>query len=304
MNSPIPLTVIGGYLGTGKTTLINHLLHHANGVRLAILVNDFGDLPIDATLIESEDGNIINLSGGCVCCSYGNDLQAALIELNNSDAAPQQIVIEASGVALPGAIGSAVTLLRHLTLHGVITLVDAATVREHAKDKYLGDTIERQLTDADLVVVNKADLVSTAQLQDTIRWITTQNPSTKIATCQYAQVATGLILDNMPAGDTRAHPHASTHTVHFESIALEVPALLVPQQVAELLAVQQPQVLRAKGFVQDPSGTLKTIQVVGRRWAVSDAPPQARAGIVCIGLTDSLCTTALNRALTDLVAGS
>lgn len=297
MASPVPVTVIGGYLGTGKTTLINHLLHHANGIRLAIMVNDFGELPIDATLIESEDGNIINLSGGCVCCSYGNDLQAALIEINNSDAAPEQIIIEASGVALPGAIGAAVTLLRYLRLHGVITLVDAATVQETARDKYLSDTIERQLHDADLVVVNKADLVSTEQLNDTVNWISAMNPSTKIATCQYAQVATELILDNLLNTDTTPPAQGSGHTVHFESIALNITPLLSAESVARFLATGQPHILRAKGFVSDQSGTLKTIQVVGRRWAVSDAPPHARPGVVCIGLTGTLSLADLEQEL-------
>ena len=77
----LPVSVIGGYLGAGKTTLVNHLLRHANGRRLAVLVNEFGDLPIDADLIEAEEDGLISISGGCVCCSFGNDLIAALGDL-------------------------------------------------------------------------------------------------------------------------------------------------------------------------------------------------------------------------------
>ncbi|MDA0225683.1 MAG: GTP-binding protein, partial [Proteobacteria bacterium] len=73
MRAPLPLTIIGGYLGAGKTTLVNHLLRNAEGRRLAVLVNDFGDLPIDADLIASRDGNLLAIAGGCVCCSFGSD---------------------------------------------------------------------------------------------------------------------------------------------------------------------------------------------------------------------------------------
>ena len=77
----IPVSVIGGYLGAGKTTLVNHLLRNANGRKLAILVNEFGELPIDADLIEADDGDMISIAGGCICCSYGSDLVGALMEL-------------------------------------------------------------------------------------------------------------------------------------------------------------------------------------------------------------------------------
>ena len=103
--------MVGGYLGSGKTTLINQWLRQANGQRLAILVNDFGDLPIDADLIESEDGDVINLSGGCVCCSYGNDLTMALIDLLELSPRPDHVVLEASGVALPGAVAASLGLI-------------------------------------------------------------------------------------------------------------------------------------------------------------------------------------------------
>ena len=81
----LPVTLIGGYLGAGKTTLVNHLLHHADGRRLAVLVNEFGDLPIDADLIEARDGNLISIAGGCICCSFGSDLVAALLNIKQRE---------------------------------------------------------------------------------------------------------------------------------------------------------------------------------------------------------------------------
>jgi G3E family GTPase len=97
LTTDIPVTVIGGYLGAGKTTVVNHLLRHAAGRRIAILVNEFGDLPIDQDLIEAEGEDMIAISGGCICCSFGSDLTAALIKLSELTPTPDHVVIEASG---------------------------------------------------------------------------------------------------------------------------------------------------------------------------------------------------------------
>ena len=158
----LPVTIIGGYLGSGKTTLINRLLNSADGRRYAVLVNDFGELAIDAQLIESQDGNVISLSGGCVCCSYGNDLTSALMQLDTG--VLDQVVIEASGVALPGSIAASLSLLQGFVTSSVIVLVDSSTIETQANDKYLADTIERQLTSADIIAVNKCDLADQEQL--------------------------------------------------------------------------------------------------------------------------------------------
>ena len=114
MNPPsarVPVTVVGGYLGAGKTTLVNHLLRNAGGRRLAILVNDFGSLPIDADLIEAEEDDLISIAGGCVCCSFGSDLMGALMKLAARTPAPDHLLIETSGVALPGSVARSVALL-------------------------------------------------------------------------------------------------------------------------------------------------------------------------------------------------
>ncbi|MFB0941699.1 MAG: GTP-binding protein [Paracoccaceae bacterium] len=107
----VPVTVIGGYLRAGKITLINHLLRTANGVRLAVLVNEFGALSIDEDLIEAEDGNIISIAGGCICCSFGDDLSAALMDICAFKPPPDHILIEASGVAIPAVIDNSLTVL-------------------------------------------------------------------------------------------------------------------------------------------------------------------------------------------------
>ncbi|MCB1346878.1 MAG: GTP-binding protein, partial [Rhodobacteraceae bacterium] len=120
--SPLPVTLLGGYLGAGKTTLVNHLLRHAEGQRLAVLVNDFGDLPIDADLIEARDEDLMTLAGGCVCCTVGDDLGETLRALCARDPRPDQLLIETSGVALPGALAGALSLMRDVALAAVVVL--------------------------------------------------------------------------------------------------------------------------------------------------------------------------------------
>lgn len=160
----IPVTIIGGYLGAGKTTLLNTLLRGDHGLRLAILVNDFGSINIDAALIAIHDGETISLTNGCVCCSMVDNLAITLLELLGREPPPDQIVIEASGVADPHRIvfyGAADPRLR---LDGLIVVADAETLPLRLRDKYIGELVMRQLVAADLIIMSKVDLIDEDQL--------------------------------------------------------------------------------------------------------------------------------------------
>lgn len=285
----LPVTIIGGYLGCGKTTLVNHLLRNANGTRLAILVNDFGELPIDADLIEAEDGDVISLTGGCVCCSYGNDLTAALIDLQTLDPAPDHIMIEASGVALPGAIGGSLSLLRKLELRCVIVMADAATIMNYAQDKYLADTIERQIKDADLILLNKLDLVSQTDATTTEAWLNGINPQARVIGMAHSTISPSILLDGTDAKTLNTDNYDQTDSVQphdpgiFQTIEISLTEETDATELAKNLASEACALVRAKGFVKDNDGELKTVQVVGRRWSVTKAPAGVSAGIVCIG---------------------
>jgi len=283
MNTALPVTIIGGFLGSGKTTLVNHLLHHANGVRLAILVNDFGDLPIDADLIEEQEGDVISLSGGCVCCSYGDDLSSSLQSLQSQQNLPDHVFIEASGVALPGAIGQSLSLLRAYQLEGIVVLADAATIKSAAAEKYIGDTVQRQLVDADLIILNKLDLMTDAQAQVVRLWISENYANTPLIDSVHSSINPEVLFEVKHETD---HPQDLTHchsvSSLFSTLSLSMDHVVDANRLAAKLAEKDNNLVRAKGFVRDTDNTLKTIQVVGRRWTVTAAPPGVRTGLVCI----------------------
>ncbi len=305
MDASIPVTVIGGYLGAGTTTLVNHLLREAGsrprdagGRRLAVLVNDFGALPIDADLIESSDGDTISIAGGCVCCSFGSDLLAALQQLGRRDPPPDHLLIEASGVALPGAVADAVGLLQRFALDGVVVLADAETVRERAADRYLGDTILRQLAAADLVILSRIDLVDAAVLPPLLDWLRAQAP---VLSATRGEVPFDLLLgiqDRTRRGDAFAPaPHAAYDSCSFDAL----PPLDVAQ-LARALAAPECGLLRAKGVLRDLDGAPVTLHLVGRRVEVHPAARGAPGRLACIGLRGRMDRPRIQRILESLTS--
>lgn len=277
----LPVVTIGGYLGSGKTTLVNHLLRHSGGRRLAVLVNEFGDLPIDEDLIEAEDDALISIAGGCVCCSFGNDLIGALKDLAGMDPRPDCVLIESSGVAIPGAIVSTVSLIDGLRSDGIVVVVDAETVRRAARDDYIGDTITRQLSDAEIVVMNKLDLVSTAEASEVARWLGQSAPNAILLPARHGQVPLDAIVGQVVSPGKGRHAHHAD--AMYESIVLVPAPRTDPRALAEDLATGDFGVIRSKGYMPGAQGGCWLVQTVGRRWEVTPAeahPP----GIVCLGL--------------------
>ena len=201
MTGNIPVTLIGGYLGAGKTTLVNHLLRNAGGRRFAVLVNEFGELPIDADLIVAREGNLISISGGCICCSFGSDLLAALMELKGRGDTIDHLLIETSGVALPGSIVQSLSLLPDLTIDGVIVVADAETIEERARDRYMGDTVLAQLAHADIILLNKTDLVSREKLGAVSRWLTETAPRVRVVPSRNADIPLEILIGSIPVAN-------------------------------------------------------------------------------------------------------
>ena len=284
---------IGGYLGAGKTTLVNHLLRHAGGRRLAVLVNDFGALPIDADLIENGAGDTLAIAGGCVCCSFGSDLVAALRKIRARDPAPDHLLVEASGVALPGAIAATVSLVAGFANDGIVVLADAETVRALAADRYLGDTIERQLREAGLILLTKPDLAAPAARAETTAWLRRFAPTVEV---RHGDIPLDLLLgpgigrSRDPFASAPAHPA-------YDSIAFDNLPLLDVDRLAAALTDPAAGVLRAKGFVRDRGGTMHLVQVAGSRCDVVAAPARDAAKLVCVGLRGSLDAARVRSAI-------
>ncbi|MDI1288116.1 MAG: GTP-binding protein [Reyranella sp.] len=305
----IPVTVIGGFLGAGKTSLVNHLLRHADGLRIAVLVNDFGALPIDRDLIVGGDGDeggdTLEISGGCVCCSYGSDLMDALLDLPRRRPGLDRVLIETSGVALPGMVASSVGLLEAYAPGGIVVLADAEAVRRQAADAYLGDTIARQLAAADLVILNRCDLIAAGARDETLRWLEEQAPHGRAVPAERSVVPVELVL-GLRSGDRASNessnelrtPGGIAASVLYESIALTLDRPVDVDRLAQALTTPDAGVLRAKGCLHDTNGRLVTLQIVGRRPEIADAPAGASPGtLVVIGLRGRLDRAAIDQAI-------
>jgi G3E family GTPase len=305
-----PTLIVGGYLGAGKTTLVNHLLRHAGGRRIAVMVNDFGELTIDADLIEGAEGSVLALAGGCVCCSFGSDLIGALQEVLQRQPPPDLILIETSGVALPAAVARAARLLPGLRIEGIVLLLDAETVRQRAEDPYVGDLVRQQLLDADLLILNKIERCSAAELAALDAWLPTMStPGTPVVPASQARVPPELVLDfhadldtdpDAATGDAVARWAAQpiTHPItlpmaaaadRFVNELLMLTAPLDPQHLLEALSAPDSGVVRAKGWLTDLSGQRHLLQLVGRRAELlplsPDAGPTGLDRLLVIGLT-------------------
>lgn len=278
----LPAVVIGGYLGAGKTTLVNHLLRHAEGRRIAVLVNDFGAVAIDAALIEGAAGDVVALSGGCVCCSFGADLVGTLQQVLRRDPRPEQVLIECSGVGLPAAVARTARLVPDLDLEGIVVVADSETVEACASDAYVGDTVRQQLRDADLLVLNKADLCTPVQRRALHDWLAATVPGTPRVEAQRAAVPPALVLGLRPVAQPAARPwpagpiappHDAAERFVSERRVFEQP-VDVPA-LAAALAAPGSGVLRAKGWLTGLDGRRCVLQIVGRRTAVEPLPPGA-----------------------------
>ena len=309
MVSPrIPLTVIGGFLGAGKTTLLNHWLRQAQGRRIAVLVNDFGAINIDAELIASAAGDTIALTNGCVCCQIGDDLSVALIGVLEAPVPFDAVVIEASGVSDPWRIAQMGMADPGLSLDGVIVLVDASVAHEQARDPLLADALERHLKAADLVVLNKTDLVDEPALVQVRKWIAAvAGPTPQFETVQ-ADVPQqllgghGLQLPQPPGGGARCdaphdaghraghehphpHDHPHDHGEMFETWSCRPDALFSAERLHALLRSMPAGVLRLKGLVRTDTLDWAEIQFAGRHGSLRRTRPprseERRVGKEC-----------------------
>ncbi|WP_218509523.1 GTP-binding protein [Variovorax sp. dw_308] len=315
----IPLTVIGGFLGSGKTTLLNHMLQGNDGRRLAVLVNDFGAINIDASLVSARGADMISLANGCVCCQIGGDLTDALIRVIDSTPRPDAIVIEASGVSDPWRIAQVSLADPALALDGVVVLVDVTSVLAQAADPLLADTVDRQLRAADLLVLNQCDRADAGTLAAVRARFDAQLPDTPRFETRFGEVPVALLGGALPLAtrDTSHGPHCAagcSHTAHdhdhapdhgaeFDTWSLTAPGVFRADALRALLRAMPPGVIRLKGVVHTDAQGLAVLQFAGRHgslraWPAGTPQPATTDNtLVAIGLRGRLHAAALEQSL-------
>ena len=323
----VPATIVTGFLGAGKTTLIRHVLAHAHGRRLALLINEFGDVGVDGEILKScgvascPEENIIELANGCICCTVADDFLPAIEALLAREPRPDHIIIETSGLALPKPLVKAFdwpAIRSKLTVDGVIAVVDAAAVAEGRfvddeeklaaqraqdpsldHDNPLEEVYEDQLLCADLVILNKADLVDAADLARVMSEIAAAIPrAVKVVPTKQGRLDPDLLLGLNAAAedDLAARPsHHDGEEGHdhddFDSFTLDLPAVADPGALmARLSAIARDyDVLRMKGFAEVAGKPMRLlVQGVGARFSHQFdrawGPSERRAGrLVVIG---------------------
>jgi G3E family GTPase len=281
----IPLTILGGYLGSGKTTLLNHLLRHPQGRRVGVIVNDFGSLAIDATLLADAAGDgLISLPNGCVCCTVGAGLHEALETLVTAGSRPDHIVIEVSGVADP-AVTAGWATVPPFEPAGVIVLADATSVVQRSRDRWVGAEVTRQFAGADLVVVTKADACDAGQVADVERWVAAASggaPSIRVVDGRVHPdviLGVGARSSESVVGGAGMDAHHHDRYVSWSWSSTEpVERVALDRFVADLPAG----LLRVKGSVRLDDGTGVILQIVGRRVDMTPSASPETSQLVAI----------------------
>lgn len=300
----LPLTVISGFLGAGKTTLLNRLLSEPQGRRLAVLVNDFGSINIDAALIKTRREDAISLTNGCACCTVAGDLTKALIKLSESAEPPDAIILEASGVADPRGIAQVALANPALYLDGVLTLVDGETFQRRKNDPDLVSLFSAQLSAADIIVLNKADLLGAGDdgVRHDLSELAGARPVLEVA---YADVPLDVVL-----GIRTQQSFAMTclpdddHSSAFRSWSRSWPVPLDRNRLTAALDRLPADTLRAKGifhFSDNPQQRF-IYQRVGSRWKLTAADVSGelcQSSLVVIGASSKLDDNLISECFRD-----
>lgn len=298
----VPVTVVSGFLGAGKTSLMNHVLQGDHGRRIGVLVNDFGAVNIDAALLQGGASDVVSLENGCICCNLSDGLVVAAARLLRLATPPEHILVETSGISDPIEVARAFLdpeLQPYAPLDGIVTVVDAEIAP--TLEGPMAEMARRQVVAADIVVLNKVDLVDEEGLQRAHAWIREHGPRVRVVEARQGQVALELILGlEGRAGELLQGTHEPRAAAPaFETWTYESGAPLPMRALHASLSRMPPSVFRAKGFLylaEKPeyrcvlqSTAHRATITVDQAWGAS----KPRSQIVFIGSADSLDADAL-----------
>lgn len=334
LKTKIPATVITGFLGSGKTTMIRNLLENAGGKRIALIINEFGDLGVDGGVLKGcgiqncRDEDVIELNNGCICCTVADDFIPTITKLLERDERPDHIVIETSGLALPQPLVAAFNwpeIKTQVTVDGVVTVVDAPAVVEgrfaddvkkidaqRAQDNALDhespleELFEDQIHAADLIVLNKVDLLNDEGVEKVRAQVLACNPrAATMVTAQFGNLGADLLLGLGVGTEDDIINRKSHHELHhadnephshddFDNFVVDLGSIADPKAFIEKLKhiIQKHDILRLKGFVDVSGKPMRlVVQAVGSRidsyydrpWGKDDSH---HSHLVVIGLHD------------------
>jgi len=299
--TPIPATLIGGFLGAGKTTLLNHILGENHGVRAAVLVNDFGAINIDAKLVVGVEGDTVELANGCVCCTIRDDLAGACLGLLRRPEPPEQLFVELSGVSDPVPVLNTfleTALAAVFTFNSILSVVDAEQFPRMKGQ--MAQLARSQLGAADIVVLNKVDLVTSDEIARVRELVHGLTPGARIIDVIRGRVPLELVFagtgvayqprrrDQGPNHEAHAHGHGFATWSWTSERPLSLPRL------RSTLEALPDSVYRCKGIVclEELPIFRYVLQMVGRRYHIEESEPwgaaQPRSEIVLIGGRDGI----------------
>ncbi|PJF29774.1 MAG: cobalamin biosynthesis protein P47K [Phototrophicales bacterium] len=294
---PIPMTIISGFLGAGKTTVLNHILHSNHGLKIAVLVNDFGAINIDTQLVVGIEGEMVNLANGCICCTIRGDLLQAVVNLVRRDDPPQYIIIETSGVSDPIAVANTFFMPEVkpvIRVDSILVVVDSEQLLNLTEDNY--DVAIDQIDVADIIVLNKIDMATPEQLDKTRHIIRQIAPDARILEVSHGKIPVELVIGvgnfapeklvkraekdihihgvdedhdhhNHDDHEHVAHHHHDDHTKVFSTWSWMTDKPLILSKVRDMFEKLPNTIYRAKGVIHlaDVPHRMVVLQLVGRR---------------------------------------